>query len=159
MRVALIHISQETNDFHPVLTTLADYASTGLTLHAHPMALLRRSLKARGYLDHRTLHRLQAPRRVRTAGLVTLRQRPQTANGTWFLTLEDEHGLTNLICWRAVVERHRRAIVESSLLGVRGRWESHEGVAHVIVDQVEPLDALLATLDGKPLVVEHRSFR
>ena len=140
-------------------TTLADYASTGLTLNAHPMALLRRSLKARGYLDHRELHRLEAPRRTRTAGLVTLRQRPQTANGTWFLTLEDEHGLTNLICWRAVVERYRRAIVESQLLGARGRWEAHEGVTHLIVEHVEPLDDLLATLDGKPLVVEHRSFR
>ncbi|MBS3958476.1 MAG: hypothetical protein KGZ52_03610 [Xanthomonadaceae bacterium] len=102
-------------------TTLADYASTGLTLNAHPMALLRHQLRARGYLDHRALHRLKAPRRTRTAGLVTLRQRPQTANGTWFLTLEDEHGLTNLICWRAVVERYRRTIVESQLLGARGR--------------------------------------
>ena len=140
-------------------TTLADYASVGLTLNAHPMALLRGPLKARGYLDHRELHRLVAPRRARTAGLVTLRQRPQTANGTWFLTLEDEHGLTNLICWRAVVERYRRAIVESQLLGARGRWESHEGVTHLIVEHVEPLDELLAALDGKPLVVEHRSFR
>lgn len=140
-------------------TTLADYASTGLTLNAHPMALLRPQLRARGYLDHRALHRLTAPRRTRTAGLVTLRQRPQTANGTWFLTLEDEHGLTNLICWRAVVERYRRAIVESQLLGARGRWEAHEGVTHLIVEQVEPLDDLLATLEGKPLVVEHRSFR
>ncbi|WP_397608478.1 error-prone DNA polymerase [Silanimonas sp.] len=140
-------------------TTLADYASTGLTLNAHPMALLRPQLRARGYLDHRALHRLTAPRRTRTAGLVTLRQRPQTANGTWFLTLEDEHGLTNLICWRAVVERYRRAIVESQLLGARGRWEAHEGVTHLIVEHVEPLDDLLATLDGKPLVVEHRSFR
>ncbi|MCZ8063564.1 error-prone DNA polymerase [Silanimonas sp.] len=140
-------------------TTLADYASTGLTLNAHPMALLRPQLRARGYLDHRALHRIKAPRRTRTAGLVTLRQRPQTANGTWFLTLEDEHGLTNLICWRAVVERYRRAIVESQLLGARGRWEAHEGVTHLIVEHVEPLDDLLATLDGKPLVVEHRSFR
>ena len=140
-------------------TTLADYASTGLTLNAHPMALLRPQLRARGYLDHRALHRLSAPRRTRTAGLVTLRQRPQTANGTWFLTLEDEHGLTNLICWRAVVERYRRAIVESQLLGARGRWEAHEGVTHLIVEHVEPLDDLLATLEGKPLVVEHRSFR
>ncbi|MBS3959305.1 MAG: error-prone DNA polymerase [Xanthomonadaceae bacterium] len=140
-------------------TTLADYASTGLTLNAHPMALLRPRLRARGYLDHRALHRIKAPRRARTAGLVTLRQRPQTANGTWFLTLEDEHGLTNLICWRAVVERHRRAILESQLLGARGRWEAHEDVTHLIVEQVEPLDDLLATLEGKPLVVEHRSFR
>ncbi len=140
-------------------TTLADYASTGLTLNAHPMALLRPQLRPRGYLDHRSLHRLEAPRRTRTAGLVTLRQRPQTANGTWFLTLEDEHGLTNLICWRAVVERYRRAIVESQLLGARGRWEAHEGVTHLIVEHVEPLDHLLATLEGKPLVVEHRSFR
>jgi error-prone DNA polymerase len=140
-------------------TTLADYASIGLTLNAHPMALLRPQLRARGYLDHRALHRLTAPRRTRTAGLVTLRQRPQTANGTWFLTLEDEHGLTNLICWRPVVERYRRAIVESQLLGARGRWEAHEGVTHLIVEHVEPLDDLLATLDGKPLVVEHRSFR
>jgi error-prone DNA polymerase len=140
-------------------TTRADYASTGLTLNAHPMALLRPQLRARGYLDHRALHRIKAPRRTRTAGLVTLRQRPQTANGTWFLTLEDEHGLTNLICWRAVVERYRRAIVESQLLGARGRWEAHEGGTHLIVEHVEPLDDLLATLDGKPLVVEHRSFR
>lgn len=140
-------------------TTLADYASTGLTLNAHPMALLRRALRARGYLDHRELQGLASPRRTRTAGLVTLRQRPQTAKGTWFLTLEDEHGLTNLICWRAVAERYRRAIVESRLLGARGRWEAHEGVRHLIVEHVEPLDGLLATLEGKPLAVEHRSFR
>jgi error-prone DNA polymerase len=141
-------------------TALADYASTGLTLNTHPVALLRRPLRLRGYLDSRILNGLQASRRTRTAGLITLRQRPSTANGTCFVTLEDEHGLTNIIVWSQLFETHRRVLIETRLLGVHGRWERADGVCHLIAEKLESLDALLATLEGDtPLDVETRSYR
>jgi error-prone DNA polymerase len=82
------------------------------------------------------------------AGLVTLRQRPETASGVTFVTLEDEDGLFNVVVWRDVGERQRRVLLEARLLQVEGRVESADGVQHLIAARLEDLSPLLGGLGG-----------
>jgi error-prone DNA polymerase len=82
-------------------------------------------------------------------GLVNLRQRPSTASGTTFLTLEDESGWLNVIVWRRLAERQRRVLLESSLLAVDGTLESAEGVTHLIARRLHDWSALLDGLDSR----------
>jgi len=86
---------------------------------------------------------------VRVAGLVTLRQRPETASGVTFLTLEDEDGMTNVVIWRDLAERQRRVLLESRLLAVEGRLENQHGVLHLIAQRLGNLTALLGSLDTR----------
>ena len=128
---------------------LADYASVGLTLGAHPLKLLRPQLRARRY---RTLAEAQnhdngTP--VRVAGLISLRQRPGTASGVTFVTLEDESGWLNLIVWRELAERERRVLLESQLVGVHGELQKADGVTHVLARRLENLTGLLGGLDAR----------
>jgi error-prone DNA polymerase len=126
----------------------ADYASTGLTLGRHPLSMLRRQLAARRCRRSRELPPLAHGTPVRLAGLVTLRQRPETASGVTFVTLEDEDGLFNVVVWRHVAERQRRVLLESRLLQVEGRLESAEGVQHLIAERLQDLSPLLGALGG-----------
>lgn len=130
-----------------------DYATTGLTLGRHPLALLRSRLHARRCRRSSELRALPHGRHVVFAGLVTLRQRPGTASGVTFLTLEDEDGLVNVVVWRHIAERQRRVLLESRLLAVHGRVESEHGVQHVIAERLENLDDILG-----PLATESRDF-
>ena len=82
--------------------------------------------------------------RVRFAGIVTLRQRPQTASGGSFVPLEDEDGMVNAVVWQRVAEHQRRALNESRILRIDGRLERVDGVQHLIVDRMEGIDGLLA---------------
>ena len=125
---------------------VADYASTGLTLGAHPLSLLRRHLDRRGCRRSSEALTLRSGSPVRIAGLVTVRQRPQTASGVVFLTLEDEDGLINVIVWRDLVERQHRPLLESKLLAVDGKLETADGVRHVIARRLENLNPLLGRL-------------
>jgi error-prone DNA polymerase len=125
----------------------ADYATIGTTLGKHPLSLLRRQLRARRYRHSGELRALPHASAVAIAGLVTMRQRPQTASGVTFLTLEDEHGLVNVVVWRRLAERQRQALIESRLLAVRGRLESADGVRHLIAGHLEDLTPLLLGLD------------
>ncbi len=84
--------------------------------------------------------------RVAVAGLVILRQRPGTANGVIFLTLEDETGVVNVIVWRKLYERFRRAVIAGRMLRVTGRLQRDNGVTHVIAEKIEDISALLDTL-------------
>ena len=86
---------------------------------------------------------------ARVAGLVTLRQRPGTASGVTFVTLEDETGWLNLIVWRDLAERQRRVLLESKMLGVTGELQKAEGVVHLLAHRLENLDALLSGLDSR----------
>ena len=129
--------------------TRADYASTGLTLGAHPLALLRRQLDHRRFRNARELGALADGRPARYAGLVVSRQRPQTASGVTFMTLEDETGMVNVVVWRDVAERQRRAFLESRLLAVEGRMQAAEGTRHLIATRLENLSPLLAGLDAR----------
>jgi error-prone DNA polymerase len=125
---------------------VSDYRSVGLTLSAHPMSLLRDKLRKKRVLGSRELHDRRHGSHVHTAGLVTQRQRPATAKGTIFVTLEDEHGMVNVIVWPHVAMRRRKALLGSRLLAVRGRWEKVDGVEHLIANDLEDLSAMLGRL-------------
>ena len=128
---------------------LADYATTGLTLDAHPLKLLRPQLRARRLRTVAEAQALAHGTPARVAGLVTLRQRPGTASGVTFVTLEDETGWLNLIVWRDLAERQRRVLLESKMLGVVGELQKAEGVVHLLAHRLENLDALLSGLDTR----------
>lgn len=124
----------------------ADYASLGLTLRRHPLALLRARPELQGVLTAGTLWGIADGSWVRVAGLVVGRQRPATANGVIFVTLEDETGSVNLIVRPKVVERQRRALLGSRLLMVWGQLQCRGDVVHVVVSRMEDHSALLGNL-------------
>lgn len=124
----------------------ADYASLGLTLGRHPLALLRRRRELRGMLTASELHAAPDGARVLVAGLVITRQRPGSASGVIFVTLEDESGHANLIVWPGVAARQRRVLLESRLLGASGRLQRQGDVVHVVVSTLEDHSALLGAL-------------
>ena len=126
---------------------LADYAHTGLSLGPHPVRLLRARLRAQRFLDSKQIGGLPHQAPVRMAGLVVQRQQPQTASGVTFITLEDEHGPINVVVWRQVAERQHRPYLEARLLGVEGRWETVDGVCHLIARRLLDLSPLLGELD------------
>ncbi|MCE7031577.1 error-prone DNA polymerase [Lysobacter sp. GX 14042] len=125
----------------------ADYAMLGTTLGRHPLAMLRKALGARRCRRSSDLAGVPGGRNVRVAGLVTLRQRPQTASGVIFMTLEDEAGMTNVVVWHDLAERQRRELLESRLLAVEGRLERKDGVQHLVARRLEDLTPLLDGLD------------
>ncbi len=133
----------------PRENVIADYAATGLSLGPHPLALLRAQLKARRYTAASDLQAIEHGRSIRVAGLVTLRQRPQTAGGVTFLTLEDEGGLFNIVVWQRIAERQRRVLLESRLLSVRGRLERVDGVQHIIAERLQDYTHLFDALDSR----------
>ena len=124
----------------------ADYTSVGLTLGKHPLALLRPQLRAQRCERSRDLLKRNHGSQVRMAGLVTLRQRPETAGGATFVTLEDEDGMVNVVVWQNVGERQRRVLLESQLMVVEGRWESADGVHHLIAGRLRDLSPMLGSI-------------
>lgn len=128
---------------------LSDYASIGLTLGEHPMALIRPNLKANRCLGSQEITRRRSGARVRVAGLVTLRQRPATASGTTFLTLEDEDGVVQVIVWPDLGQRQRKELLGSRLLAVDGKWEMADGVGNLIATRLHDLSELLGELDAR----------
>ena len=124
----------------------ADYASVGLTLGRHPMALLRERLRTERISTAAELSELPDGRRVRTAGIVLLRQHPTNARGVTFVTIEDETGQVNLIVWQQVGEAQRRPLVESRLLEVRGKLQRQGEVMHVVAHRLVDRSALIADL-------------
>ena len=131
----------------------ADYGSLGLTLRRHPVALLRGALTRRGILPNQALWEQPNGRVVTAAGLVITRQRPGSANGVTFVTLEDETGYVNLIVWEKVAEAQRAALLESRLLMVRGRLQREGDVLHLVAQRLTNLSQLLGDL-----VVASRDF-
>jgi error-prone DNA polymerase len=125
---------------------VADYHSTGLTLGRHPLALLRASLTAKRFLPAETLHTFADRQLARACGIVTVRQRPQTANGTMFVTIEDETGLVNVIVWPALIERYRKELLGSQLLGVYGMWQCESNVHHLVASRLVDMSGLLGRL-------------
>ena len=126
-----------------------DYATLGYTLGTHPLKLLRRQLATRRACLARDVKALPPGSRVRAAGLVNLRQRPSTASGTTFITLEDESGWLNVIVWERLGERQRRVLLESQLLAIDGVFESADGVSHVIAHELHDWSAMLQGLDSR----------
>ncbi len=111
---------------------MADYNHTGLTLRRHPLALWREHLSAFAVLRADDLPALPDRRHIKVAGLVTCRQRPQTASGVTFLTLEDESGFINVVVWPQLLQAYYRPVHEASLLGVAGYLQQSDGVIHVV---------------------------
>ena len=111
---------------------LADYRSTGVTLRAHPMQLLRAQTPFNRCKRYADLGQISNNRFIRIAGLVTGRQRPGTASGVLFLTLEDETGNSNIVVWPRIQERFRKALMTSQLLLVKGTLECRDDVIHII---------------------------
>ncbi len=130
---------------------VGDYASIGLTLGRHPLALLRERLRKKQLLSADELKCVANGRHVRTAGIVLMRQRPQTASGVTFVTIEDETGQVNIIVWERVGREQRRALLEARLLEVHGEWQrqasGQQEVMHLIagrlIDRTKMLGELL----------------
>ena len=145
-------------ELEPWESMIADYATTGLTLGRHPMALLRAELPA-GTVSCRDLDAMRHEERVRIGGLVVARQRPGTAKGIVFLLIEDEFGTVNLIVPPPVYERHRLLVRSEPLLIATGRLEKLAiagGAINVFVDGLEPLKAPQA-LDAEVVSLEERA--
>ncbi|MDB6082521.1 MAG: dnaE2, partial [Gammaproteobacteria bacterium] len=125
---------------------VADYGSLGLTLRRHPLALLRDALMKRDVIPNRELWEQPNGRAVTAAGLVITRQRPGSASGVTFVTLEDETGYVNLIVWERVATEQRAALLESRLLLVHGTLQREGDVMHVIARRLTDLSELLGDL-------------
>jgi error-prone DNA polymerase len=128
----------------------ADYRTKGLSLRAHPLALLRTTMTGLGMGPTRALGDGKPGTIVSTAGLVLVRQRPGTASGVIFVTLEDETGIANLVVWPSVLERFRRTLMTATLMGVRGRLQRDGEVIHVVADKLFDLSAHLHALNDGP---------
>ncbi len=142
MRESAPHLSTPTEGEE----LIADYGSLGLTLGRHPLALLRRRLARMRLATASELNRLANGRPARTAGLVTCRQRPSTAKGVVFVTLEDETGYVNVVVWRDLVEKQRRELLRSSLLGVEGEIQREGEVVHLVAHRLTDHTRLLGRL-------------
>lgn len=125
----------------------ADYSTLGTTLGPHPLELLRDQLRRQRCRSSHELQAIEHGRPVSIAGLVIGRQRPQTASGVIFVTLEDEFGLVNVVVWHDLAESQRRVLLQSQLLRIDGHLESQDGVRHVIAGRLADLTPLLADLD------------
>jgi len=125
---------------------VADYESLGLTLRRHPLALLRPRLSSMHLSTAVELKNLPNGHLARTTGIVTVRQRPATAKGTVFVTVEDETGCTNIIVWPHVVERQRQALLASMLLTIYGVWQREDQVMHLVAQHLFDHSHLLGEL-------------
>jgi error-prone DNA polymerase len=132
---------------------VADYASLGLTLGRHPLALLRTHLKNRRLITAQELLEVRHGGTARIAGLVTCRQRPDTASGVVFVTLEDETGNANVVVWRNVVQRQKAELLDARLLGVHGVVERDGEVVHLVARRLLDYSGLLG-----PLAAPSRDF-
>ena len=127
----------------------ADYRRLGLTLGRHPVALLRRQLAAKRLLTSEAIRALPHGRLARTAGIVIGRQRPDTASGVVFVTLEDETGATNVIVWRDLGDKQRRELLGSRLMAVYGKVEREGEVVHLLAGRLVDLTAMLGQLQTR----------
>jgi error-prone DNA polymerase len=123
-----------------------DYASLSLTLKRHPLAFLRAELAREGLVTAAELAHLPVDRRLAIAGVVLIRQRPGSANGVVFITIEDETGIANLIVWPQILERFRRAALGATLLRCTGKLQREESVIHIVADRLDDITPRLNTL-------------
>ncbi|MEL6424446.1 MAG: error-prone DNA polymerase [Pseudomonadota bacterium] len=125
---------------------VADYQTLRLSLKAHPMSFLRRSMTRQGYRPTQVLEEMRNGQQVKLAGIVLIRQRPGSAKGVCFITLEDETGIANLVVWPKVMEAYRKVIMQARLIDIRGTLQRSEGFIHVVathlVDRSDALDGL-----------------
>jgi error-prone DNA polymerase len=127
---------------------VGDYRSQGLTLGRHPLALLRPQLLAKRFVPASSLMDYQNGQLARACGIVTVRQRPGTAKGVLFMTLEDETGNVNVIVWPSLVEQQRREVLNAPLLGVYGVWQKEGEVRHLVAKRLVDMSHLLGRLQA-----------
>ena len=123
-----------------------DYRRLSLSLKAHPASFLRARLSARGILCSEALRSVKNGERVTVAGLVLVRQRPGTAAGVIFMTLEDETGVANIIVWPKIFERLRAIVLGSRFVAVTGKLQSEQGVIHIVAERMNDLTPMLGLL-------------
>ena len=138
-----------------------DYALLGLSLKAHPVSFVRNRLSPKGVVENRQLPELPDGSWVRIAGLILVRQRPGTASGICFLTLEDETGIANVVVFKKLFDQYRRQIVGSKLLTIEGKIQKEGQVIHVIMyrcyDETELLKELGRDDEVKEPIVATKS--
>jgi error-prone DNA polymerase len=125
---------------------VADYRHLGLTLGRHPLALLRQRLRAMRFCAADELNTFPDGKLARGCGIVTVRQRPETAKGVTFVTLEDETGNVNVIVWPNLMEKQRTELLRARLLGVYGKWQAQNNVRHLVAMRLVDLSHLLGEL-------------
>ncbi|MDW8414580.1 MAG: error-prone DNA polymerase [Thermaurantiacus sp.] len=128
-----------------------DYRAVSLTLREHPVAFLRAELDRRGFQPLARLAQARDGQRFRAAGIVLVRQKPGSAKGVMFITLEDEGGIGNLVVWPRLLEANRRLILSASMLGVEGTVQRQGEVVHLVARRLHDLSALLASVGGRDL--------
>jgi len=158
--------AQNENVLLPVMTmpehVVQDYASLSLSIKAHPVSFLREKLKQLHIVSTNELNSLKNGDTVKVAGLVLVRQRPGTAKGVCFITIEDETGCANLVVFENIIEQYRREILHSKLMMVEGKLQVEGEVIHVIVEKCFDLSSMLRKLsvgDLENAFPEGRNFR
>ena len=131
-----------------------DYAHMGLSSRGHPLAQIRDELSARKLPDARTVHNMKDGTRTRYAGFVICRQRPGTAAGVVFMTLEDETGFVNVVIWSKIFEKNAVLIKSTNFLGVSGKLQVQDGVVHLIAERF-----WVPRVTNRPGEVSSRDFR
>jgi error-prone DNA polymerase len=126
---------------------LEDYHTIGFSLRAHPVSLLRERLDRFGITPNKALASTTDGARIKVAGLVLVRQRPGTASGVIFMTLEDEGGIANIVVWPKVFETYRRIVLGGRMVAIEGKLQREGLVVHVVADRVTDLSPLLHTLN------------
>ncbi len=129
--------------------TVADYMSMGLTLQHHPLSLLRERLKKQRIIDSKSWAAVPDGRMARLAGIVKVRQRPGTAKGVVFLTIEDEIGPVNVIVWSKVVDAFRKEVLGARMVSVYGKTQREQGVEHLVASKIEDLTWMLGELSTR----------
>ena len=134
---------------------VADYQTTRLSLKAHPMSFLRRSMTKQGYTRTDELEAMRNGQSLKLAGIVLIRQRPGSAKGVCFITIEDEKGVANLVVWPKVMEAYRKVIMQARVIDVRGVVQKSEDVIHVVAhhlnDRSDALERLSNDVMEPPL--------
>lgn len=125
---------------------VADYSSLGLSLQRHPVSLLRPRLDDMRFVTAATLAGYRNGQLARACGIVTVRQRPGTAKGTIFVSIEDETGTINVVLWPRLIERQRREVLNAQLLGVYGKWQCERETRHLVAQHLVDLTPLLGRL-------------
>ena len=138
----------------PIDDAHADYASTGLTLGPHPLALIRSTLSELGLSTREELYRQSHGKIAKVAGLVIARQRPASANNVTFVTLEDEAGSINLVVWKNIAEQYASILLGASVIGASGQIQRKGDVLHLLTDQLIDLSYLIDNL-----TIQSRDFR
>ena len=152
-RPEIVEPAVELAPMRPGRTVVEDYGSVGLTLRQHPVSFLRDELRAQGMVACAELATTRDNRRVVVPGIVLVRQKPGSAKGVMFITIEDETGIANLIVWPSIFELQRRLVLTAGMIACVGRVQKEGGVTHVITERLVDLTPLLREVGERDFVL------